>query len=95
MFESASIEEDETKDELPVSHKRSLPAKSGPKKKAGLPKATASEIKHAALWSSSEDEGAVATPSGGQTNNEVPCQADEVLRNYGLRNFLGSVSECR
>ena len=43
MFESASIE-----DELLVSQKRSLPAKSGPKKKAGLPKATESEIKDAA-----------------------------------------------
>ena len=67
MFESGSIEGDDTDEELPVSQKRSLPAKSGPKKKAGLPKATASEIKDAALWSSSEEEGAVATPSGGQT----------------------------
>ena len=31
MFESASIEGDYTEDELPVSQKRSLPAKSGPK----------------------------------------------------------------
>ena len=54
MFESAPTEKDDTEDELPVSQKRSLPAKSGPKKKAGLPKATASEIKDAALWSSSE-----------------------------------------
>ena len=67
MFESASIEGDDTEDELPVSQRRSLPAKSGPKKKAGLPKATASEIKDAALWSSSEEEGAVTTPLGGQT----------------------------
>ena len=36
MFESASIEGDDTDEELPVSQKRSLPAKSGPKKKAGL-----------------------------------------------------------
>ena len=36
MFESASIEGDDTEHELPVSQKRSLPAKSGPKKKAGL-----------------------------------------------------------
>ena len=50
-----------------MSQKRSLSAKSGPKKKAGLPKATASEIKDAALWSSSEEEGAVSAPSGGQT----------------------------
>ena len=45
MFECASIEGDDTDEELPVSQKRSLPAKSGPKKKAGLPKATTSEIK--------------------------------------------------
>ena len=37
MFEAASTEVDDTEDELPVSQKRSLPAKSGPKKKAGLP----------------------------------------------------------
>ena len=37
MFEFTSIEGDDN--ELPVSQKRSLPAKSGPKKKAGLPKA--------------------------------------------------------
>jgi len=67
MFESASIEEYDSDEELPVSQKRSLPAKSGRKKKAGLPKATASKIKDAALWSSSEEEGAVAMPSGGQT----------------------------
>ena len=63
MFESASMEGDDTDEELPVSQKRSLAAKSGPKKKAGSLKATASEIKDAALWSSSEEEGAV----GGQT----------------------------
>ena len=66
MFQSASIEGDDTDEERPVSQKRSLPA-TGPKNKAGLPKATASEIKDAALWSSSEEEGAVATPLGGQT----------------------------
>jgi len=55
-FESASTEEGDTEDELPVSQKRSLPAKSGPKKKAGLPKATELEIKDAALGSSSEEE---------------------------------------
>ena len=27
--------------------------------------------------------------------NEVPRKASEVRRNYGLRNFLGSVLECR
>jgi len=67
MFESTSTEEGDTEDELPVSQKRSLPASSCPKKKAGLPKATELETKDAALWSSSEEEGAVATPSGGQT----------------------------
>jgi len=66
-FESAPTEEDDTEDELPVSQKSSLPAKSGQKKKAGWPKATASEIKDVALWSSSEEEGAVGTPSGWQT----------------------------
>ena len=81
MFESASIEEDDTEDELPVSQKRNLPAKSGPKKKAGLPKATASEIRDAALWSSSEEEGAVATPSGGQT--QVECK----LGSRGQRDY--------
>jgi len=65
-FATATTEEDDTEDELPVSQKRRLPAKSGTKKKAGLPKATESEIQDAALWSSSE-EGAVATPSGWQT----------------------------
>ena len=87
MFESASTEEDDTEDELPVSQKRSLPARSGPKKKAGLPKATESEIKDVRRRRSSSYAFGLA--------NEVPRKADAVRRNYGLRNFLGSVSECR